>query len=156
MIIIFIIIGILLLVFGSRMVNKNYEILGEICFGFGAVDLMISCIAFVCLCACLSNALIAGEKIAMYTEENEKIELQISEAIKEYQQYEGEVLERVTPENAVTLVTVYPELKTDALVQKQIEVYLNNNEKIKELKVAKIEEKVYRWWLYFGGCGSDR
>lgn len=115
---------------------------------------MISCIVFVFLCVCLSDAHIADEKIAMYTEENEKIELQISEAIKEYQQYEGEVLERVTPENAVTLVTVYPELKADALVQKQIEVYLSNNEKLKELKVAKIEEKVYRWWLYFGG-GSD-
>jgi hypothetical protein len=154
MIIIFIIIGILLLVFGAWMENEYNEILGGICCAFGLVDLFVSCITFVCLCVCLSDAHLAGEKIAMYTEENEKIELQISEAIKEYQQYEGEVFERVTPENAVTLVTVYPELKTDALVQKQIEVYLSNNEKLKELKVTKIEEKVYRWWLYFGG-GSD-
>ena len=154
MIIIFIIIGILLLVFGTRMINEDYETFGGICFCFGVVDLLISGIVFACLCVCLSGAHIADEKIEMYTEENEKIELQISEAIKEYQQYESGVFEKVTPENAVTLVTVYPELKTDALVQKQIEVYLSNNEKIKELKVTKIEEKVYRWWLYFGG-GSD-
>ena len=154
MIIIFIIIGILLLVFGERMVNEDYETLGGICCVFGAIDLLISTAVLVFFCVCLSDAHIADEKIAMYTDENEKIELQISEAIKEYQQYEGGVLEMVTPENAVTLVTVYPELKTDALVQKQIEVYLSNNEKIKELKVTKIEEKVYRWWLYFGG-GSD-
>ena len=35
-------------------------------------------------------------------------------------------------------------------VQKQIEVYINNNEKIKSLKEDNITGNVKRWWLYFG------
>ena len=49
------------------------------------------------------------------------------------------------------LVTLYPELKADTLVAKQIEIYTNNNQKIKELKEQKLYGKVYKWWLYFGG-----
>jgi hypothetical protein len=57
----------------------------------------------------------------------------------------------VSPDSAITLVSLYPELKADELVKKQIEVYVANNEKIKELKEKKIMGNVYRWWLYFGG-----
>ena len=56
----------------------------------------------------------------------------------------------VKPENYITLVSLYPELKADALVSKQIEIYISNNEKIKELKEFKINGSIYRWWLYFG------
>jgi hypothetical protein len=46
---------------------------------------------------------------------------------------------------------MYPDLKADTLVQKQIETYVANNNTIKELRTDKINGKVYRWWLYFGG-----
>ena len=152
MIIVLIIIGIAATVIGCKLVDGcECEMTGGLLAGFGIADLIISTLVLIGLCVCLSDAQIADEKIAMYTEENEKIELQISEAIKEYQKYESGVFENVTPESAITLVTVYPELKSDVLVQKQIEVYLSNNEKIKDLKTTEIEERVYRWWLYFGG-----
>lgn len=47
-------------------------------------------------------------------------------------------------------VALYPELKSDTLVQSQIEVYVENNKAIKELKSSAINASVYRWWLYFG------
>ena len=39
---------------------------------------------------------------------------------------------------------------TYELVQKQIEVYTTNNQKIKEFKEQKIDIVKDKWWLYFG------
>ena len=155
MIIVLLVFCILLLFTGLWLIDRECDWTGTLSCTLGFVGLVTAIVVIICLCVCLTGATLADEKISMYEEENEKIELRISEAIKEYQKYESGVFEKVTPENAVTLVTVYPELKSDALMQKQIEVYLNNNEELKELKVMKIEEKIYRWWLYFGGGSNE-
>lgn len=91
------------------------------------------------------------EKIAMYTEENAKIEQQIADCVGRYQEYEQGIFEKVSPDDAVTLVSFYPELKSDTLVKEQIETYVSNNKKIKELKEQQIDASVRKWWLYFGG-----
>ena len=44
-----------------------------------------------------------------------------------------------------------PELKSNELTNKQMDVYINNNAKIKELKERKIDTKTIKWLLYFGG-----
>lgn len=93
-----------------------------------------------------------NEKILMYEEQNAKIEKQIEVAVKQYQEYESGIITDVgDKESYITLVSLYPELKADTLVSKQIEVYMNNNNTISELKNHKLNEKVFRWWLYFGG-----
>jgi hypothetical protein len=75
--------------------------------------------------------------------------------VKEYQKYETEIFTETAPDSAITLVALYPELKADALVGKQIEIYIANNEKIKELKEEDIMGDVYRWWAYFGGSDAE-
>lgn len=99
------------------------------------------------VCGALSTV---DNRIEMYQEENAKIEEQISVAVQQYQDYETEIFNDLKPESAVTLVSLYPELKSDSLVQKQLDVYLANNQKIKELKEEKIMGSVTRWWGYFG------
>ena len=114
--------------------------------------ILIAClVAAVVLAANVSGLCVIDQKIEMYEEENTKIEEQISEVVKQYQDYENGIFTEISPESAVTLVSLYPELKADTLVQKQIEVYLANNDKIKELKETKINGSVQCWWLYFGG-----
>ena len=91
------------------------------------------------------------EKIVMYEEQNAKIEEQIEVAVKQYQEYESGIMTEIGDKSSyITLVSLYPELKADALVSKQIEVYLNNNQTIATLKNQKLNERIYRWWLYFG------
>lgn len=99
----------------------------------------------------VANLRVIDEKIAMYQEENTKIEQQIDAAVKSYQNYESHIITECAPESSITLVSLYPELQADTLVQKQIEVYIQNNKKIKDLKERDINGDVYRWWLYFGG-----
>jgi hypothetical protein len=115
--------------------------------------LAICIIALVAVGISVSELPILDEKIDMYQEENQNIESQIAEVVAQYQKYENDIFTDVAENNqdAMFLVTLYPELKADTLVAKQIEVYTNNNQKIKELKEQQIYGKVYKWWLYFGG-----
>lgn len=121
------------------------------------VAIVFAILAFVALVAAIVLGSIVSidgridEKIAMYTEENAKIEQQIADCVERYQEYEQGIFEKVSPDDAVTLVSFYPELKSDTLVKEQIETYVSNNNKIKELKEQQIDASVRKWWLYFGG-----
>ena len=97
-----------------------------------------------------SGLSVIDEKIDMYTEENTKIETQIAKVVEQYQEYETNIFTEVTPESSITLVSLYPELTSDELVKTQIEVYTENNARIKELREQKISGSIVRWWLYFG------
>lgn len=48
-----------------------------------------------------------------------------------------------TDTSYITLTTLYPELKSDKLIEKEIDLYEANNEKIITLKEQKINERVY-------------
>lgn len=104
----------------------------------------------IALSMVLSGRMIIDDKIAMYQEENTNIEDQISVMVKEYQDYETDTYTDLKSESPVAMVALYPELKSDTLVQKQIEIYTANNRKIKELKEEKLSYKPIAWWLYFG------
>jgi hypothetical protein len=99
----------------------------------------------------VSNGKTIDEKITMYQEENNKIEKQIDTLVSNYMNYESNTYEKFKSESSITLVSMYPELKSDKLVEEQISVYEENNKKIRELKEDKINLKVKKWWLYFGG-----
>ena len=125
------------------------------CTGFaliiiGAVISVISVFVTIIVGVNVSNFAVIDEKILMYEEENTAIEEQISEVVMQYQQYETNIFANAKTESAIMLVSLYPELKSDTLVSKQISIYVDNNMKIKELKESKISGSVYRWWLYFG------
>ena len=94
---------------------------------------------------------VIDDRIAMYEEENTRIEQQVADIVEQYQKYETDIFMEVAPESAVTMVSLYPELKSDSLVQSQIGIYTENNKTIKNLRDIQIKGNVYRWWLYFGG-----
>ena len=89
-------------------------------------------------------------KIAMYEEENASIEESIDVTVRNYMDFEASTYGELKDKDAINLVSLFPELKSDSLVQKQIEVYLANNAKIKELKEDEIDLSKAKWKLYFG------
>lgn len=117
---------------------------------FGTIPLAACVIVAISLAVQVSNLSVINEKIAMYEQENTKIEQQIETAVTAYQQHEKDVFTEVKPDSYMQLVSIYPELKSDTLVKEQIKTYQSNNKKIKELKVTAINGNVKRWWLYFG------
>lgn len=117
----------------------------------GVIAIVIVLIASLALIGSVVQISVIDEKIAMYEEQNANIEERIETVVKQYQEYESGIMTEIGDKDSyITLVSLYPELKSDTLVSKQIEVYLSNNENIAALKNEKINERAYRWWLYFG------
>ena len=150
MIIVIFLVCVGIIVFGSWVYDHVDDVPGGVIMACGVGGSIVSFIALIALLATISGLKAVDAKIDMYQAENAQIENQITECIKEYQKYETEIFTEVAPDSAIALVSLYPELKADELVKKQIEIYVANNQKIKELKEEKIMGDVYRWWTYFG------
>lgn len=118
----------------------------------GIIVVSVSLIAIVLIGAELSKSMVIDDKIEMYQSENQEIENQIKILADDYMKYESENFEKykIQDSDAITIVSLFPELKTNTIIEKQIEVYVSNKEQIKELKAEKLSYKVLRWWLYFG------
>ena len=43
----------------------------------------------------------------------------------------------------------YPELSGNELVKKEIDIYVENTKKIKEMKEERVYKDYYDWWLLF-------
>ncbi len=106
----------------------------------------------ICYCATkVATESVIDSKIVMYQEENANIEQDIDKIVQEYLEHEHDTFADIkTEESSITLVTLFPELKSDTLVQQQLEICVANNAKIKALREEKIELTKIRWILYFG------
>lgn len=128
---------------------------------FGAMSIFIVCIAeflvviaIITQCWGISQLKISDTKIAMYEEENTKIEQDIATIVKDYMNYEKDTYkvssEQIENSSLLVLTELYPDLKSNELVKKQMDIYTENNNKIKQLKEEKINNQICKWWLYFG------
>lgn len=89
--------------------------------------------------------------IAMYEDENIKIETKIRETVRAYMEYEETTYEKlVAGADLTTLVIKYPELNSNELVKAEIVTYKENNDKLIKLKEKQINKSIMAWWLYFG------
>lgn len=102
------------------------------------------------VCDLGTSSVVMDEKIAMYQEENKKIEESIDTKVQLYMQFEAETYASLKDKDSIDLVTLFPELQSDELVKEQIKVYTKNNDKIKKLKEKKINLSKVKWKLYFG------
>lgn len=143
-------------IFSSHMEEETYE---EAWSVIKAISCVISVIALITLIAMIFVTICNGkidQKIVLYEEKNKEIEENISELVKSYMNYEKDTFDSVSSSSAMTLVSLYPELKSDALVENQCNLYIENNKKITELKEDEIDLSTIKWWLYFGGIEEQK
>lgn len=148
----------LLLLVGGCILDEKTKVDSDICDTISVIGAIVGFFALVGLIVVsihVKSLSVIDSRIEMYEEENARIEQQIADVVEQYQKYETDIFMEVAPESAVTMVSLYPELKSDSLVQAQIEVYVENNKTIKNLRDQQIKGDVYRWWLYFGGKKND-
>lgn len=126
-------------------VTDNYEFDWIFVVGGG-----LKIIVLAVLIGFIVNNRLIDDKIALYEEENQVIESQVETVVFNYMEYEQNTFTKCSSESAITLIDLYPELKTDTLVSKQIDVYVENNKEIRNLKTEKINISAYKWWAYFG------
>ena len=144
----------ILMIVGGFILDEKIGADSDLCFGISGIGMVVGFFALVGLIIVgvnVKSLSVIDDRIVMYEEENARIEQQIADVVEQYQKYETDIFMEVAPESAMTMVSLYPELKSDSLAQAQIEVYTENNKTIRDLRDKQIKGNVYRWWLYFGG-----
>lgn len=158
MIIMFLIIGLLILAsgifiytkFGSKLYHEDMEWIYITLNIVGVIVIVISIIAGIIVGSTLTDRFIIDEKIALHESENKVIEEEIATIAQEYKTYESTTFESLKYTNPTTIVSVFPELKSNEIVKQQVNLYISNNKEIKMLKQSKLNHKLLAWWLYFG------
>lgn len=149
MLILLLVIFILLFILGAYIAENTCSYGGEV---LGTISI-VTCIVIIIsgIAIIIDYPRNIDEKLNMYQEENQSIELKVKETIKSYMNYEQETYKNlVETADITTLLIKYPELNSNELVKHEIEIYKNNSDKIKELKEKQIDRSSYNWWLYFG------
>ena len=149
LILIFVIALILSIVFGIlvELFDNMVCLMTSLISGLAAV---ITIIVAAFGISTLVSGMSIDEKITICKQENAEIEQDIDAIIEQYIGHESDVFEEAGDINPAVVFTMYPELKSDKMVEKQIDTYVKNNEEIKELKKQKADLKPWRFALYFG------
>lgn len=142
--ILFFLIGVIIITLGIWLDEDDFG-------GFGIIIVAIASFGIFINIGCLVYGRTLDDKIAMYEQENTAIEQSIDVLVKDYYKHESDTYSSLKPENAVLFASAYPELQSNNLAMKQLEIYVENNDKIKELKEDQINLSRNRFWLYFGG-----
>ena len=134
----------------SWLLDEESEgIAGLVCV-LSSMGLIVSLVAFIFLLIALSKGPTIDPKIELYQSQNTEIESKIQATVASYLAHERQTYKDLKPDNAIAVVSAYPELHSNELVKKQIEVYEDNNKKIMGLKEEKLNQSAYKWWLYLG------
>ena len=144
---------ILLLIIGIGLICCIFidNDIGEVFSVFGGMISFVALIGIFVNIGILINGRTLYDKIAMYEQENAAIEQSVDVLVKDYYKHESDTYSSLKPENAVLFASAYPELQSNELATKQLEIYVENNNKIKGLKEDQINLSKNRFWLYFGG-----
>ena len=131
-------------------IKKPYSDAGPTVF---AISLVILVVIVICSLYNINKIVKANtleQKITVYQEEMTNIENSINPVVQNYLDHEKETYTALTPDNAVIFASIYPELSSNEIVQKQLNIYNEYLISIKNLKLKIAEISTAKWWLYFG------
>ena len=131
-------------------IKKPYSDAGSITFTISLVILVVIVIFSLYNINKIVKANTIEQKIAVYQEEMTNIENSINPVVQNYLDHEKETYTALTPDNAVIFASIYPELSSNEIVQKQLSIYNEYLISIKNLKLEIAEISTAKWWLYFG------
>jgi uncharacterized membrane protein len=147
-------ISVLLLIVGIILYYRFYRYkCGGVFYAMNYITGIVSVIMLTVVIVLFSGVVSGSgisEKIKLYQNENEEIENTIYTMVKEYMEYEKTTYKEFNKEQAMSYVSLYPDLKSNELVAKQVEIYTANKKKLNELKEQQIDQEIVKWWLYFG------
>lgn len=136
--------------FSILFYSKQEDLDRDLFILVAAPILVIPLFIQILLIASLISGLNLDSRIELYQSQNAEIESKVQATVASYLAHERQTYKDLKPDNAIGVVSAYPELHSNELVKKQIEVYEGNNKKIINLKEEKLNQSVYKWWLYFG------
>ena len=92
----------------------------------------------------------AASKLEVLNEQNEIVLKQIEPLVQQALSYESNTYKelKLTPENIVAFGNMYPQLQANSFIQSQINIIVENQKEIKDLKLRIASLNAYRLWLF--------
>lgn len=92
----------------------------------------------------------SASKLEVLNEQNEIVLKQIEPLVQQAINYESNTYKefKLTPENIVAFGNMYPQLRANDFIQSQINIIVENQKEIKDLKLEIASLNAYRLWLF--------
>ena len=112
------------------------------------VGMLSSLIAILWAVLCFGDGITAADKIKSYEERKVRIEKEMGTMVNAYMDYEKDNVKRISDKDAVSYVTVIPELKSSDLVKQEMALYADYDKRIMKLKEQQADTKLAKFILY--------
>ncbi len=92
----------------------------------------------------------ANVQMEVLNSQNEIVLAQIEPLVQQALNYESDTYKelKLTPENIVAFGNMYPQLQANSFIQSQINIIVENQKEIKDLKLKIASLNAYRLWLF--------
>ena len=144
MLYILIIIGLILLIIG---INRYEDVLSFLGVGIFVVFLCVTAIAVGVYNYDKSTI---DNRLSILEEQNQIVLAQIEPLVQHALEYESNTYKdfKLDANKIVAFTQLYPDLKANSFLNKQIDIILANQEEIKQLKLDKAALDAYHFWLW--------
>ena len=96
------------------------------------------------------NSSTIDSRLAVLEEQNTTVLTQIEPLVQQALNYESSTYKdlKLDVNKLIIFAQMYPDLKANSFLNKQIDIILANQEEIKQLKLAKASLNAYHFWLW--------
>lgn len=123
----------------------------EVLCGIGIVFSIITLIAIL-VAGIKYNSIksTATAQMEVLNSQNEIVLAQIEPLVQQAIHYESNTYKefKLTPENIIAFGNMYPQLQANSFIQSQINIIVENQREIKDLKLEIASLNAYRLWLF--------
>ena len=151
MLTLFFTIGIILIILGVVFIHvKGWDEGREMAFIMPGVLLLLTIIPITFGLVFITGESRIDAKIEVCEQENARLESAITIVVKDYLDHEQITYSEMTNDTATTWVSILPELQSNEIIIKQMNIIQENNAAIRGLKNDKINLGIWRFLIYFG------
>jgi hypothetical protein len=144
MLYILLIIGLILFIIG---LIKNEEVLG----GFGLAILVVAMFVLLVVGGVYNyQSSTIDNRLNVVEEQNQIVLSQIEPLVQHALEYESDTYKefKLDAAKVIAFTQLYPDLKANSFLNKQIDIIVANQEEIKQLKLSKASLNAYHFWLW--------
>lgn len=140
-----------IIIVGLCQETSYYKSNREVLCGLGIVFSIITFIAIL-IAGIKYNSIksTANAQLEVLNSQNEIVLAQIEPLVQQAMNYETSTYKefKLTPENIVAFGNMYPQLQANSFIQSQINIIVENQKEIKDLKLKIASLNAYRLWLF--------
>lgn len=125
----------------------------DFAFGIGIFFTIIVTIVLFVTVGCYNDTKsTASRRMEVLIEQNETVLSQIEPLVQQALNYESDTYKefKLTPENIIAFGNMYPQLQANSFIQSQMNIIVENQNEIKNLKLEIASLNAYHLWLFTG------